>query len=89
MPDDDILAKAFSENWILVTNDKDFGEMVFRQRRKHHGIIFLRLDDERPSNKIEVLRQLIENYAEHLPKEFIVATETKVRFTDFDKKTDG
>ncbi len=24
--DDDILDKAYSENWILITNDKDFGE---------------------------------------------------------------
>lgn len=80
MPDNGILAKAFEENWILVTNDKDFGEMVFREKRKHHGVIFLRLDDERATNKIEVLRQLLENYREQLPEEFVVVTETKVRF---------
>ena len=81
MTDDEVLAKAFSENWILITNDKDFGEMVFRERRKHHGVVFLRLDDERAANKIEVLRQLLENYSEKLMGEFVVATETKVRFT--------
>ena len=71
---------AFTENRILITNDSDFGEMVFRERRKHHGVIFLRLDDERATNKIEVLRQLLENYAERLAEKFVVATETKVRF---------
>lgn len=80
MTDDEILAKAFSESWILITNDKDFGEMVFRERHEHHGVIFLRLDDERAANKIEVLRRLLENYSEKLPEEFVVATETKVRF---------
>ncbi len=80
MTDDEVLAKAFSENWILITNDKDFGEMVFRERREHHGVVFLRLDDERAANKIEVLRRLLENYSEKLPEEFVVATETKVRF---------
>ncbi len=80
MMDDEILAKAFSENWILITNDKDFGEMVFRERREHHGVVFLRLDDERAANKIEVLRRLLKSYAEKLPDEFVVATETKVRF---------
>ena len=80
MTDDEVLAKALSENWILITNDKDFGEMVFRERRKHHGVIFLWLDDERATNKIEVLRQLLENYSEKLPEVFVVATETKVRF---------
>lgn len=80
MTDDEVLAKAFSENRILITNDKDFGEMIFRERRKHHGVIFLRLDDERAANKIEVLSKLLESYAEKLPEEFVVATETKVRF---------
>lgn len=80
MTDDEVLTKAFVENRILVTNDSDFGEMVFRERRKHHGVIFLRLDDERSVNKIEVLRRLLESYAERLPEEFVVATETKVRF---------
>ena len=35
--DDAIITKAFDENWILITNDKDFGEMIFRERRSHHG----------------------------------------------------
>ena len=80
MTDDEVLTKAFSENWILITNDKDFGEMVFREQRKHHGVVFLRLDDERAANKIEVLRRLLKSYAEKLSEAFVVATETKVRF---------
>ena len=80
MTDDEILAKAFTENWLLITNDKDFGEMVFRERRKHHGVVFMRVDDERATNKIEVLRRLLVGYAEKLSEEFVVVTETKVRF---------
>lgn len=26
--DDDIIQKAFAEDWILITNDKDFGEKI-------------------------------------------------------------
>lgn len=78
--DDEVFAKAFAEQWILITNDKDFGEIVFREQREHHGIIFLRLDDERAANKIEVLRQLLVNYSEKLPGQFVTVTETKVRF---------
>jgi predicted nuclease of predicted toxin-antitoxin system len=80
MTDDDILSKAVSENWVLVTNDKDFGEMVFRERRQHRGVVFLRLDDERIANKIEVLRRLMENYSEQLSDRFVVVTEKQVRF---------
>ncbi len=80
MTDDEVIEKAFTEDWILITNDKDFGEMVFRERREHKGVIFLRLEDERAANKIAVLQRLLENYAEKLPKQFVVATETRVRF---------
>jgi predicted nuclease of predicted toxin-antitoxin system len=79
MTDDEVLTKAFVENWILITNDKDFGEMIFRERRTHHGVILLRLDGERAANKIKVLEQLLENYAEKLPEQFVTVTETKVR----------
>ena len=66
MEDDDILQKAFSENWILVTNDKDFGEKVYRERRSHRGVVILRLEDERAPVKIETLRQLLTNYSERV-----------------------
>ena len=29
--DDRIVQKAYSENWILITNDKDFGEKAYRE----------------------------------------------------------
>ena len=51
--DDFILEKALTEDWILITNDKDFGEKVFREHSPHHGIIVLRLQDERATNKID------------------------------------
>ncbi|MBA3442858.1 MAG: DUF5615 family PIN-like protein [Pyrinomonadaceae bacterium] len=80
MEDDDIIRKAFAESWILVTNDKDFGEKVYRERRPHRGVIFMRLEDERAAHKIQVLRRLFEGYADKLSDRFVVVTETRVRF---------
>jgi predicted nuclease of predicted toxin-antitoxin system len=78
--DDEVLQRAYDENWILITNDKDFGEKVYRERRPHRGIIFMRLEDERASNKIQVLRQLLESYADRFEDQFVVVSETQVRF---------
>ena len=75
-----ILHKAVSESWILITNDKDFGEMIFRNRWEHRGVIFLRLADERPANKIAVLEALLQNHSERLANTFVTATESKARF---------
>ncbi|MGE0886093.1 MAG: DUF5615 family PIN-like protein [Blastocatellales bacterium] len=80
MDDEMILEKAVAENRILITADKDFGEMVYRQRRQHCGVIFIRLDDQRALAKISALKSLLENYADQLPDRFIVVTETRVRF---------
>ena len=81
MDDDTIIQKAFTENWILITNDKDFGVKIYRERQSHHGVILLRLDDERAASKIEVLRRLLRDYADRLADQFVVVTEAKVRFT--------
>ena len=80
MADDEVIRKAYDENWILVTNDKGFGEKVYREGRSHRGIVFLRLEDERAANKISVLQHLLGQYAERLADSFVVVTQTQVRF---------
>jgi predicted nuclease of predicted toxin-antitoxin system len=80
MNDEDIIQKAGSENWILITNDKDFGDKVYRDGRLHRGIILLRLDDERSASKIQVISHLLKNYLDRLPNSFVVVTEKQVRF---------
>ena len=78
--DDIILQKAFEENWVLITNDKDFGDKVFRDGRLHKGVILQRLEDERATSKIKVLSHLLEKYIDRLQKAFVVVTERQVRF---------
>src|SRR3990172_2425196 len=77
--DDMVIQKAFVENWILITNDKDFGEKVYRERRPHKGVVLLRLDDERAARKIETISRLLANHANQLAGNFVVATERRVR----------
>ncbi len=78
--DDAVLHKAFVEDWILITNDKDFGEKVYRERRPHKGVVLLRLDDERAASKINTLQRLLERYSDRLAGNFVVVTESRVRF---------
>lgn len=80
MEDDVIIQKAFEEHRVLITNDKDFGEKVYRDQRPHRGIVFLRLEDERATNKVEVLCRLFAHYADQLQNHFVIVTETQVRF---------
>lgn len=78
--DDEVFHRAVAEERILITNDKDFGEKVYRSKQPHHGVIFLRLRDERTASKIAVLEKLLVSYAEQLSGAFVVVTETQVGF---------
>ena len=41
LDDELIIQKAFTENWILITNDKGFGEKIYRERYPHRGVILM------------------------------------------------
>jgi len=77
--DQDILARASSEARILITNDKDFGELVFRSNRATHGVVLLRLYDECAANRVRVVKGVLAEHANRLTGHFTVATEAGVR----------
>ena len=79
--DNSVLRKALLEARILITCDKDFGEMIYKNKMQHCGIILLRLLDERPSKKITVLDSILKNYSHELYGNFVVATETTIRIS--------
>src|ERR1700704_6515046 len=78
--DDRVMEIAQIEGRILITNDRGFGEKVFRERRPHHGVVFLRLANERSANKIRVLAQLLSLHADAMTDHFVVVTDTRIRF---------
>lgn len=78
--DDILIKKAYAENRIIVTNDKDFGEKVYREKYPHHGVILLRLEDDRVKGKIAALQRVLANHADRLADHFVVVTERAIRF---------
>jgi predicted nuclease of predicted toxin-antitoxin system len=77
--DRDILIRAVDEGRILITNDKDFGELVFRSQRSHDGIILLRLKDDVAATRVRAIQNLVTQYADRLQGSFTVASEDNVR----------
>lgn len=76
-----LIELALREERILVTNDKGFGEKVFRDGRSHHGILLLRLEDERSRNKIAALERVLQEYSDELAGRFAVVTERSIRIS--------
>lgn len=79
LPDHEVLRIAYDEGCILITDDRDFGELVFHQRRPHTGVIYLRLGAYVPLFvAIERLDYVLNHYAGQLD-EFLVVTRHRVR----------
>jgi predicted nuclease of predicted toxin-antitoxin system len=77
--DSDILALAVHQQRIVVTNDKDFGELVFHTGQVHDGVLLLRLEDESPANRLRVFQAVLVDHGDRLPGNFVVATEKGIR----------
>ena len=77
--DFDILQYAVAEQRIVISNDKDFGDMVYRDKRRHLGILLLRLADDRAQTKIRVVAAVLAQYVQYLEHRFVVATERNIR----------
>lgn len=76
--DREVLALAHEERRILITNDADFGGLVFRQQLPHSGIVQLRLGKENLETKIARLKDVLENHTNQL-HHFIVVTNHNIR----------
>ncbi len=78
--DDEVLALAFDERRILLTEDKDFGELVYRLKKPAHGIILIRIGVKNRSLKWPRMKKLLDSYAERCTGRFVVIDENKFRF---------
>ena len=77
--DQHVLAYAKNEERVLVTNDKDFGELLFRLRLPSSGVIFLRLKNDNLVSRRQHLLEVIKEFNTKLSISFIIVTEGKVR----------
>ena len=74
----DVLAIARAEQRIIITNDKDFGDLVFRDRLPHTGVILFRLGYLPITVRIAHLRRVLTDYADRLDR-LIVVTPRGIR----------
>jgi predicted nuclease of predicted toxin-antitoxin system len=80
MPDQEIIRLAALEKRIVITMDKDFGELVYHSEMDHCGILLLRLEDATGSEKRQVIKKILENYADNMKDHFCVFQNKKFRF---------
>jgi predicted nuclease of predicted toxin-antitoxin system len=79
IPDDIVLNPANQEADVLLTADKDFGELVFRQGRLMSGILLVRLAGLSPARKAGIAASAVNQHSPELPSAFAVLTPGSFR----------
>jgi predicted nuclease of predicted toxin-antitoxin system len=82
--DSEVLEFAVRENLVILTSDKDFGEMVFRQRRVPTGVVLTRLSGLPQDEKAELVSRVATRHESSIPGSFVVVTPTGVRIRRLD-----
>ena len=77
--DDLVLDHANRQNAVLLTADKDFGELVFRLKRLNFGVVLVRLAGLPPRRKAEIVACAVEEKGEELKDAFSVITANTLR----------
>ena len=76
--DEELLARATEEQRIILTEDKDFGELVFVRRLPHPCIV--RLVEMPVAEKVAAIRELIESRPDVMEaRTLIVVTRNRIR----------
>lgn len=79
LSDDDVLDIAKREDALLVTADKDFGELVYRQRMASSGVLLIRLAGVSSTRKAALASALLVDHAAELKGTFTVLSPGAVR----------
>ena len=79
MLDKEILKIAVSEKRMVITMDKDFGELVYNSGLLHAGVLLLRLEDAKSNEKVKIVENILEKYPDMLLNKFCVFKDGKLR----------
>ena len=77
--DEKVLELANQREALLLTGDKDFGELVYRLRRVHWGVVLVRLAGVDPHEKALLVARVFQARGSELPGAFSVIARTSVR----------
>ena len=79
MSDSAILKRAASDGRVVLTADKDFGELCFRRLIPCTGVVLLRLSASSETERLEVFKRFWPVIEQNVGGHFVVVTDRSVR----------
>lgn len=77
--DDEVLSLANANHCLLLTADKDFGDLVFRLKQISHGVVLIRLKGLSLEAQSDLVANTFANHADELVGRFTVITPSNTR----------
>lgn len=77
--DEAVLLTSRQANAVLLTADKDFGDLVFRQRLVHSGVLLIRLAGMESNRKADLVSWVFAQHSGELHRAFAVLSERALR----------
>jgi predicted nuclease of predicted toxin-antitoxin system len=82
--DEEVLKLANELEAVLITSDKDFGELTYRLKKSSFGIILLRFQNIKIEQQIELVLEILDKYESELEYKFTVVTNDKIRIKNIE-----
>lgn len=81
--DEQVFNRANTRQALLITADKDFGEIVFRERRLvSDGVVLIRLTGLSSDTKAKLVSEAFQKRGPEFPHRFCVISPGNIRFRD-------
>ena len=77
--DSQILRWAVDQQRMIISMDKDFGELVYNSGKHHAGVLILRLEDADADTKVAVIKKIFAEYYDKIESHFCVFQDGRLR----------
>lgn len=81
-PDEAVISLAVRESRILLTEDKDFGQLVFASAVESAGVVFIRFPARARQAMTRTVAKLVEASAEKIAGRFVVVQPGRIRISE-------
>lgn len=81
-PDEEVIQLALKESRVLLTEDKDFGQLVYASSMKSPGVIFIRFPASARQAMAKTVVGLVEKNADKIEGRFVVVQPGRIRISE-------
>lgn len=76
--DENVLSIAYQNDALLLTEDKDFGELVFKLNLLNKGVLLIRIEEKGLKIKM-IVNSIIENYKKLINNFSVINNKLRIR----------